>query len=431
MKRACVSTFVFILATNSSAHASGLESNGFGARGRTLGFAMVAVADDWTALHYNPAGLVQVDRSLCGFEYELFVGGMHSTASLRNLDASSANPYRSDFVDPYDGIPGIDEPDFFNEKEVDATIHSGAFGYITRRDRLAWGVGLYGSGSGTAWEDTITAAGDTIAAEISFTNGSLNVPMAVAWRLRENLALGLRVGVHYGLLEVTNEKIRAGAAPYVSSTTQDTDGVALSADIGLLWNPGGRISAGMVLKFPYTFTKDGTTRSEQSLLPLTETSGTTVDMDIPLRVVAGGAWRPSDRDLLAFSISWMNWSEYNIATDYETEGVLLTDSSGNPSNWEDAVVFGFGWERRITDMWTSRVGFAFDQAPEPEEARTLVGGQVVDTWKLGVGAGRSFVSSSLDFGYLLTYGPEVDGFIPGAKYGMTTHEFVVAYEHRF
>ncbi|MHC4506839.1 MAG: OmpP1/FadL family transporter, partial [Planctomycetota bacterium] len=255
MKRACVSTFVFILAADSFAHASGLESNGFGARGRTLGFAMVAVADDWTALHYNPAGLVQVERSLYGFEYELFTGGMDSTASLRNLGASSANPYRSDFVDPFDGFPG-DEPDSFNEKEVDATIHSGAFGYITRRDRLAWGVCLYGSGSGTAWEDTITAAGDTIAAEISYTNGSLNVPMAVAWRLRENLAVGLRVGVHYGLLEVTNEKTRAGAAPYVSSTTQDTDGVALSADLGLLWNPGRRFSAGMVVKLPYTFTKD-------------------------------------------------------------------------------------------------------------------------------------------------------------------------------
>jgi hypothetical protein len=45
-----------LLGPTQTARASGMESCGPGSRGRAMGYAMVAVADDWTAIQYNPAG---------------------------------------------------------------------------------------------------------------------------------------------------------------------------------------------------------------------------------------------------------------------------------------------------------------------------------------------------------------------------------------
>ena len=92
------------------AFGSGLETNGVGARGRSMGFAMVGMADDWSVIHYNPAGAAMVDGRVFGGEYEFFTGGMSSTASLRNLPPGSGDGFRSDFTDPTFGL----EPSTFN-----------------------------------------------------------------------------------------------------------------------------------------------------------------------------------------------------------------------------------------------------------------------------------------------------------------------------
>ena len=43
--------------------ASGLETSGIGARGRSMGYSLAAVADDWSSLYYNPAGLARIART--------------------------------------------------------------------------------------------------------------------------------------------------------------------------------------------------------------------------------------------------------------------------------------------------------------------------------------------------------------------------------
>ena len=111
----------------------------------------------------------------------------------------------------------------------------------------------------------------------------------------------------------------------------------------------------------------------------------------------------------------------------EIPGVLV-NSSGNPSEWDDVVVVGVGYERHVNPLWTFRCGLMHDQAPEPRTARTLVGGLVVDAWKLSLGGGRAVRDTMVDFGYTYTYGPEVSGFIPGADYWTIQHELYLGYE---
>ncbi len=401
----------------------GLETKGFGARGRSMGFALVAIADDWTSIYYNPAGIGKIKGSQFGCEYEFFTGSLDCTESLRNL-ASGGDPARGDWTDPVG-----DEFDF-NEDSIGSDIHFGSFGFIYGGETFGWGIGLYGSGSGTAWEDdTGSLAGDSIEALVRYTNGSANIPVSFGWEVTPEVALGCTLGIHWGLLKIENTKERTGVVSYTQDFTQDTQGIALSLDAGVLWKIRDDLDFGAVIRFPYNFRKSGDTDLD---VGLQFSSDTTVDMWYPLRVTVGCAWRPLAGHLLGFSISLNKWADYNMRTDYEDEvPTMLEDSSGNPANWRNAYVVNVGLERELNDKWLFRAGLTYDQAPEPEKNRILTGGQVIDVWLFSIGAGIDLGETVVDFGYIYTYAPKVSGYVPGAEYSMNMHEFFVGASWNF
>jgi len=430
--KSCILSMLIVACGALTVFGSGLETNGIGARARSMGFAMVGMADDWSVIHYNPAGPAMIKGRMVGGEYEFFTGGMSSTASLRNLPPGAGDPWRNDFTDPTFG----GEPSSFNKKDISSNIHFGALGYVSGGKKFGWGIGLYGSGSGTAWEDRIYAGSDTIDAEISFTNGSANMPVVLAWRVNPELALGATFGFHWGLLTTKNLKIRYGAGvSYTMDSEQDTQGFALGVDLGLLWKVRENLSLGAVVKLPYTFRKEGETKIHQSLLPpfpLIAKTDTTVDMEYPLRIALGLAWDITDGDLLGLGFTWLNWDQYEMSVDYKDEiPLVLEDWTRNPSNWENSIRLHAGYEHALNEKWDLRCGLVYDQAPEPEEYRTLTGGQVIDVFLFTTGAGVDLGSVSVDFGYIFTYGPPVKGFIPGAEYSMLLHEFFVGMTKAF
>jgi long-subunit fatty acid transport protein len=149
-------------------------------------------------------------------------------------------------------------------------------------------------------------------------------------------------------------------------------------------------------------------------------------MKYPLRVALGLAWDVTDRNLLGFGLTWLNWGEYRMSVDYENEiANVLEDWTRNPAKWENTIRIHAGYERVLTEKWVARCGLVYDQAPEPTEYRTLTGGQVVDVWLITAGAGVDLGDMNIDFGYIHTYGPAVEGYIPGAEYSMRLHEFFI------
>jgi long-subunit fatty acid transport protein len=407
---------------------SGLETKGIGARARGMGFAMVSIPDDWSSIHYNPANIGMLAQNTFGSEYEFFTGGLESTESLRNLPSDLANPWKGDFID-FIG----DEPASFNKNKISSDIHFGAFGFIFKKDNFSYGFGIYGSGSGTEWSDSISSTiGDTIDAKVSFINASLNIPFAFAYRISDKVSAGISLGVHWGLLTVENKKQRTGYIPYLSKTVQDTQGTSLSYDIGCLWKLTDKLNFGAVLKLPYTFRKSGTTETQFSLMQLNAESDTTIDMRYPLRLAFGISYDFLENQLIAFNINWHNWDKYNLKINYDNEiPSVFQDSSGNPSGWENTFVYNLGYENRLSEKWTARCGITFDQAPEPKESRILTGGQVIDAWLFSFGAGINLGKTVIDFGYIYTYGPEVEGFIPGAKYSLNLHELFIGIVKKF
>jgi long-chain fatty acid transport protein len=421
-RRAIIVTIILLLSVGicTDAPASGLETNGIGVRGRAMGNAMVAAADDWTAAFYNPAGLVWINSDQAGIVYEYFTGGLESTASLQNLPlAAFPDPSRGDFIDPIG-----DEPPTFTKKEINAAVHYAEYGCAWDRGRIGYGLAIYGSGSGTAWKDNIvTGSGDPVRAKMGFTNGSANIPLAAAIQISERLSLGGTLTLRYGFLEVDISKDRTGNVPYSQETIQDTEALAVGADVGALWRVSDHLNLGTVLRLPYRINKTGTTQIEDTLAGLSLKSGTTVKEDYPLRITAGLAFKPSLRDLLGLTVTWMNWKAYNQSVSYDDPVPgIFEGSSGNPARWENTITAGVGYERKVSDRWSGRLGILYDQAPEPKEYRTLIGGLVVDSWKMSAGAGLKLSGALFNMGYSYTYGPEVDGYIDGAGYSSRLQE---------
>lgn len=408
--------------------ASGLETKGIGARSRGMGFAMTAMTDEWSSVFYNPAAIGMIEDNLFGAEYEYFTGSIDSSHSLRNLPVTGANTARGDFID-FIG----DEPSSFTKNNIDSNIHFGALGCTVRGERFSYGFGIYGSGSGTAWKDNmVSRLGDPVSGEVSYINGALNIPMVISYRLSEALSMGITLGINWGVLEYTLKKDRSGNTPYTFKTVQDTAGFGISTDTGVLWKPADNLNLGLVLKLPYTFKKTGDTHIVQSLLQMDVKSDTTVRMRYPLRASLGSAWQVTDSSLLAANITWLNWKKYNMKINYDNNIPGVFDNTNeNPGNWENTVVANLGAEHSLNDEWKLRCGITYDQAPEPEESRTLTGGQVVDALLFSLGAGVDMGRTVIDFGYIYTHGPKVDGFIPGATYSLSLHELFVGTSIKF
>ena len=98
------------------------------------------------------------------------------------------------------------------------------------------------------------------------------------------------------------------------------------------------------------------------------------DFTWPQQVEFGVSFRPTDKLLLAFDVSWINWSSA-----IET----VTVNANNPNaplpaylqelqvpfimNWEDQWVFALGAQYKIDDNWTVRAGYNYGQNPVPDE----------------------------------------------------------------
>ncbi|MCK5005015.1 MAG: long-chain fatty acid transporter, partial [Candidatus Aminicenantes bacterium] len=58
-----VSIIVLMLGLSFGAYSNGLNLNGMGTKAISMGGAFIAVADDYSAVFWNPAGLTQMDKA--------------------------------------------------------------------------------------------------------------------------------------------------------------------------------------------------------------------------------------------------------------------------------------------------------------------------------------------------------------------------------
>ena len=376
---------VGLLALPMMAPANGLNLNGLGSRAQGMGGAFVGVANDFSAVFWNPAGAAGFRQPTFGF----FATDLIPTATYH---LESAFPE----------VPFVDAK---TKTSHYLGFLAGYYKPVSRNIVLGLGISTP-SGLGTKWDgaDFIGLSGGT-AYDWSSKVGVFSFSPLVAIKFNEWLSVGATINVQYGNF---NLKMPAGFADLgegpvdLGQYEENMNGWGIGATFGVLAKPVDKLSLGLTVRTPSTLTFKGSAlMSYLSMYGLPGNSDLKRKITWPLWIAGGIAFRPVERLLLSADVHWTQWSKLDrITTDYlDSVWADLTEMSGQDVrvlDWKDATQIRFGAEYLLNGTTALRAGYYNDPAPGPlETLNVLLPSHTFNA--LSVGVGKAYGDLQLDF----------------------------------
>lgn len=356
--------------TAGDALAAGYALAGVGARANGMGGAFHAVADDATAIYWNPGALA----TLKGWNAVLGGAGIVLSGTFK----------------PIDPLTGYDER---VSTDLNADIAPVPYGAI------AWGNGKIGAALGfyvphglkLDWDlfDLPRGYNDDISyPEYDWTVDLkvIDVQPTLALRVNDRVFFGAGLNVH--ITEATLQRIRltaTGLSYPINYLPTDVvingDGIGYDAVAGFFVEPSKRTSLALVYRFGSTVEIDGTatlTSYMPEALDYARKTGdkiqiktdATTELNIPSSISCGGAVRPNESSLLSASVTWTNWSAFeSLVLDFVNDddegnplmvaGLAPLEDSALTYNWEDSWRFSVGGELSAS-AFAFRAGYYYE-----------------------------------------------------------------------
>ena len=399
-KRTPVFVLFALLALASFAGANGLNLNGLGTRAQSMGGAYVGLADDFSAVFWNPAGAAGFRQELFGFYgVDLIPRATYSQFSEMpgaGIDAKTPTQHYLGFLGAY---------------------------YRPIGSKVVVGLGVSTpSGLGTKWdgEDFAALSGGT-PFDWSSKVGVFSVTPLVAVKLGERLSVGATLNVNLGTF---NLKMPGGSADLGEGTVplgqyeEQMTGWGFGATFGVMAKPVDKLSIGLTLRTPSTVSFKGSAQlSYLSLYELPDSSDLTRKITWPLWIAGGVSFRPVDRLLLSADVHWTQWSKLDrITTEYlEEMWAPLMERSGADIrflDWKNATQIRFGAEYTLNATTALRAGYYNDPAPGPDTTLSvLLPSHTYNAFSVGVG--KTIGDLRLDFGLEYLSGNTRTGYTEG------------------
>jgi long-chain fatty acid transport protein len=377
-----------VLAGICETHAAGYYLPNQDAFATARGNAFVATADSAAAVHYNPAGLTQLQTTQAQVGlYGIQLGNRAETGGVR----SSA------------------------DYEWQAAPHV----YYARplNDDLTFGFGLNSPfGLGTDWGNDTPFR--TVVTEARLLYASATA--AVGYKATDTLSIGLSGSLNYADLTL-EQGLGFFPGDYLRFSG---DAFALSAGLGMLWQPHVQHSFGLMFHTPTSSTLEGDVRS--NLLP--DSSGSLSFMT-PARAAIGYSYRPAPGWNIEANIEWLDWDSL--------DRFRLRSSTVNtsiPFEWKSNLIYEIGASYTTPGGFVYALGYDLNGNAQPDRHFTP-GVSDADRHWLNAGFGRRCES----FSWFVTYqfgwsdrrvtnaaNPLVNG-----KYEAQHHAFVFSWQHAF
>lgn len=376
------------------APANGFNLNGLGSRAQGMGGAYVSLANDFSAVFWNPAGAAGFKQKTFGF----FANDLIPT-----------NTYLFDSA-----IPEI--PDIDAKTKTSHYVGILAGFYVPVSSKVVLGLGISTpSVYGTKWtgDDFTGLAGGASYSWMSKV-AVLSLSPMVAVKLGEAVSLGAAINFNHGIFNIKKPAGTSSYPPQIDGEVaagladlgqyeETMGGWSFGATVGLLVKPIEDLSIGLTLRTPSTMSFNGSALlSYMSLYDLPDTSDLVRDMPWPLWIAGGVSFRPFERLLLSADIHWTQWSKLDrLTTDYldpvwadlaEVDGrdVLVLD-------WKDTTQVRFGAEYTLNPTTALRAGYYHDPAPGPESTlNVLLPTHTFEAFSIGIG--KTIGDLQLDFG---------------------------------
>jgi long-chain fatty acid transport protein len=353
-KRTLIIT-ALLIALSGFTYANGLSLNSVGSRALGMGGAFIGLANDATALYWNPAGLA----------------GQRSSVLIFGTDVVPLTTYKMDAAH-------VDATGITNHYISPNVIFNYNFG------KLSLALGAYvPAGLGTEWDGkellgltSIDLNGDGVPDmvlgpfEWMSKIGVMNFSPAVAYKVSDNFSIGLAINVYYATFELkrphddmldTNGDNRPDTLPQYE---EESTGLGYGATIGLKYVVNKQLSFGASFRTSTKVTMSGTAK----LTGITESD---FDRDVtwPMWVGAGLAFKPNEKMTITLDGQYSNWSSLDKMVaeykDWHSNGEFVM-------NWESKLQIRTGFEHSVNEAFTYRVGYYYDPAPAPDETVNIL-----------------------------------------------------------
>jgi long-chain fatty acid transport protein len=348
-----------------SASAAGFRQANQSASANGMGTAFTAVANDASAVWYNPAAMTDLHGT------NLSLGSVFVAPRTEHLSTT--------------GI--TDRP----EAKTSALPHV----YATRRinDKFAVGLGVnVPYGLGTDWDknNSLTRRVAT-KSELIALNANMNGSYAVS----ENLSVA--AGASFVKLDATmNKAIWLGGSNYTQKSLEG-DGTGVGYNAAALYKHNKwRFAANYRSQVKIDI--DGTIHVDNAGLGVTNRDAST-EITLPDTFQFGIAHQCTDKFLASIEADYTNWTTYRkLVIDY-TNNANVAQRSTDYKYWNAVWAFRLGTEYKVSEAWKIRAGGYYDMTPiEDNYFETRSPGS--DRIAFSVGAGWTKGNLSVDASYL-------------------------------
>ena len=354
--------------------ANGLNLNGFGARATGMGGAYVGLANDYTAVFWNPAGLAELTKAQFGLAADALIPtGKYALGT-------------------------------FNMKTESKIYPAGLLGYFQPIGKnIVVGVGAYTlSGLGADWVNTgLEAALVSPYPAAAFTPtlgaydwrsfiGSITVAPSIAVKINDMFMLGATFNINYGFFKIDQwgkfmilmptapPMGNVGVAPTLfnfGQQTLDVKGWGFGATFGLKIKPADWISIGATFRTESKIKLTGTMEMENiSMLGLAGSSGAEMKVASPMWLAGGVALKPMDGLTFSFDAQYTNWAKLtSIGITFADAGwaASLADEASLVLNWKNKTQLRAGVEYDFGTL-AVRAGYYYDPAPAPDATLNIL-----------------------------------------------------------
>ena len=368
----------------STSFAAGFRLPEAGVKAMGMGFAFTAVADDPSAIYFNPAGLTQLkgQNVMLGVTYVRENGGEFSGTTPLTFNGETFDSRTE------------------TQKSLNFFIPNAYYTRTTNSGNVAYGVGIFAPfGLGQEYKDKDSSIFRNQTTKIDLQTIVINP--TIAFNITEFLSVGGGIDYMYGKVKYDKTPLVPAAfgGPGFFKASLEGTGDAWGYNFGLLLKPSKNVKVGFNYRSPFHLqlkdgdfkTSDNTSAGFTGIFP-PGTTKATGKLEIPATAALGVAVI-LDRLTLSADADWTFWSSYK-----ELKITNKTNPAFNSTtrkDWKDVCAVRLGAEYRVTDPLALRAGFVYDPTPVPADT---MGPDLPDATRLNymVGAGYKIGKVTID-----------------------------------
>ncbi|MDP3849158.1 MAG: outer membrane protein transport protein [Luteolibacter sp.] len=400
-----------------------LQANGFrlvsqDAYAAARGEAFAATADNPSAIHYNPAGISQLE----GHQFRMGAYALH---------------YNPTFQAP-EGLVNAGET--YEIEEKDAIAPQLYYTYGIHDSPLTLGLGVYAPhGASVTWPQETGFRAVTVDGELTY----LRINPVASLELRPGLSFALGVMIDDASIAM-GQGLSRRITPF-NEFRFEGDAFSAGYNMGLLWQINKQWSVGATYRSKNRLNFEGETDIQQ---PPFQRAGTSAEMELefPSTTVFGISYRPTEKWNIEFNADYSDWSTIDTTTIRQSEKPRGSVQQDIPVtlDWKDSWILKFGATRYFDEGWYASGGYVFNENSVPTGYYSPLAADL-DRHFLTLGLGRQWSRYTVDLAYQYGFAPArtVTGSVttskPGnfagqnadGKYDFTSHALLLSFGVKF